>query len=480
MFQSPVILERNIKNSALKMVEFDVAIIGSGIGGLVCACYLLKAGLKTVIIERNPEVGGYCTSFYRDGYFFEGGPHLLGGIEKGVLGQLLTEIGVKNKINFVQFDPSDKLLLPYGRVLFIRKEVNGTLKEFEKCFPKEKKNIQLFFSYITQKNFLDLYSRFKKKTFYDLVNSFFTGEEIKQLLNILLFGVLGVSIEKIPAWIGIAVFKEFFLDPGYYPQGGMKEIPKTLAENIKREGGEILLKNEVKKIFTKTGSVRGLLLLDGRKIKVNTIVANIDPFQLSTLIKKRKEDWLGERIFTPSSSAVVLYLGGGYDLVKDLHDCRCIWNLGPKENFYKSQIIFSPSLQNSIEQNSLKHTLEVFSFHRWREDINEKGLFSRLLKMTKRVMPGIEKNIVFRDMAIPKTFYRYTLNRNGAILGNSLTIPQDKERFKVKSDFVEGLFLTGAWYSYGGISEAAITGKRTAMAILKELKLSHNFELTRL
>lgn len=38
--------------------EYDVVIIGGGINGLVCGDYLVKAGLKALIIERRHETGG--------------------------------------------------------------------------------------------------------------------------------------------------------------------------------------------------------------------------------------------------------------------------------------------------------------------------------------------------------------------------------------------------------------------------------------
>src|SRR4051812_12830876 len=37
---------------------FDAVIIGAGHNGLVCACYLARAGLKVKVLERRPVVGG--------------------------------------------------------------------------------------------------------------------------------------------------------------------------------------------------------------------------------------------------------------------------------------------------------------------------------------------------------------------------------------------------------------------------------------
>ena len=39
---------------------YDIIIIGGGHNGLVAACYLAKAGLKTLVLERREVVGGGC------------------------------------------------------------------------------------------------------------------------------------------------------------------------------------------------------------------------------------------------------------------------------------------------------------------------------------------------------------------------------------------------------------------------------------
>ena len=42
------------------MDKFDVIIIGSGPGGYVAAIRSAQLGLKTAIIEKDPELGGTC------------------------------------------------------------------------------------------------------------------------------------------------------------------------------------------------------------------------------------------------------------------------------------------------------------------------------------------------------------------------------------------------------------------------------------
>ena len=42
--------------------KFDVIIIGAGHNGLICANYLARCGLKTLVFEKRLEAGGGLTA----------------------------------------------------------------------------------------------------------------------------------------------------------------------------------------------------------------------------------------------------------------------------------------------------------------------------------------------------------------------------------------------------------------------------------
>ena len=54
--------------------SYDCIVVGAGHNGLVCACYLAKAGRKVLVLERRPVVGGaVCTEEIVPGYKFDVG-----------------------------------------------------------------------------------------------------------------------------------------------------------------------------------------------------------------------------------------------------------------------------------------------------------------------------------------------------------------------------------------------------------------------
>lgn len=52
--------------------DFDIIVIGSGIGGLTAAARLSKLGYKVGLFEKHFLLGGYATNFKRKGYNFKG------------------------------------------------------------------------------------------------------------------------------------------------------------------------------------------------------------------------------------------------------------------------------------------------------------------------------------------------------------------------------------------------------------------------
>lgn len=54
--------------SAKKIPEnLDAIVIGSGIGGMSCACLLARSGKKVLVLEQHDQAGGCCHTFHDKG-----------------------------------------------------------------------------------------------------------------------------------------------------------------------------------------------------------------------------------------------------------------------------------------------------------------------------------------------------------------------------------------------------------------------------
>ena len=58
--------------------RWDAVIVGGGHNGLVAAFYLARAGVRTLVLERRPIVGGACvTEEFAPGYRASTGAYVL-------------------------------------------------------------------------------------------------------------------------------------------------------------------------------------------------------------------------------------------------------------------------------------------------------------------------------------------------------------------------------------------------------------------
>src|SRR4030043_1364590 len=82
--------------------KYDAIVIGAGMGGLIAASLLSKKGLKTLLLEKEEQVGGYVVSFKRDGFTIDATGAFVGGCQEGgEFHHILKEIGAHEEVDFI-------------------------------------------------------------------------------------------------------------------------------------------------------------------------------------------------------------------------------------------------------------------------------------------------------------------------------------------------------------------------------------------
>src|SRR5690606_5033579 len=130
--------------------SFDIIVIGSGLGGLVCATILAKEGRKVLVLEKNKQYGGNLQTFVRNRRIFDTGVHYLGGLEKGQnLYQYFNYLGIADKLRLKRMDRDG-----FDRITF-----DGDANEYPyaqggenfvdqlcRYFPDERRGIEQFYA----------------------------------------------------------------------------------------------------------------------------------------------------------------------------------------------------------------------------------------------------------------------------------------------------------------------------------------------
>jgi len=469
---------------------YDVIIIGAGISGLVCGCYLAKDGIKVLIVEQQSTPGGYCTSFERKGYLFNACVHSLGSLRRGgILSSILDELALLNKIDFLRSDPTDRIITP-DKVVFLRKDKKNTKKELMSNFPNEKRNIEKFFKLIFDNNFLDIVSRTKKNSFQELLDEFFSDYKLKAVLSILL-GNLEVAPSNASALISIFLYREFIFDGGYVPKGGIHIFPNLLAKKFKEYGGELLLSTKATKIITKQKKVYGVRLKNGVFINTKFVVSNVDAtFTFKKLLDhKSKEAEVVDRL-EPSPSAFGIYLGlkklnitpkhlttwafFTYDIEKCYSNFIDSSKLSWPDYF---QCYFSSLIDSTIvpkERDSIVILIGANYENKNIWDKNKEIIYQGIIERVEKIIPNIHNNIEVKVIATPNTFSKATSNKNGACFGWASTIRQVDINLFPSETSIENLYLTGHWVTSGigqaSVPMVALCGKKTKQLIIKKQK----------
>jgi phytoene dehydrogenase-like protein len=328
--------------------DFDVIIIGAGMGGLVAGNGLAKLGYRVLIVEKHIIPGGFTTNFERKDFRFEVSTHLLNGCGPGgAIYEQLRKIDAHDAVEYIELDTL-MLWRDLARGVDYRLPVaiGDYVETLAKMFPDQEQGVREFYRKYQKvaeflfadgkaseeesealraqradcvKDMLDL----RGKTGAEILDPYVSNPELIEMMTILT-GFFGLQYDEIDAFIFVMGDLSYRVkDQGaYYPKGGSGHMSRVIADLFEERGGTLLLNREVTRLTFTDGLATGIIARkrSGRQVSARSrcIIANSDITALvrdltpaGTFPADYVRD-IEERI--PCISAVILYAGLDFDL----------------------------------------------------------------------------------------------------------------------------------------------------------------------
>jgi len=501
--------------------DFDVIVIGSGMGGLSTAAHLGTKKLKVLLLEQHDKVGGCTTNFERDDFTFDASLHEMAGGGPGKnnrgLYKLLEITGVGKKVELIELPHFYRSIFP-GVDITLPNNWAGFKKVLKQKWPEEAEGVDKFhkLSSDLMKELLSLknmfrYSGLKKfftkamvplrqptlfkwkdKTFKDLMDECFKNEDIKAVVS-QLWVYYGAPVPEQSALISMAATDAYLSDGVWHIKGTSQALSDAYAERIQELGGVIKTDTRVTKIIIEDGIATGIVTEYGDTFTARYIVANTDPYQLTyKLIGKEHfpSNYLEKlKNLKPANSLFGVYLGLNIDLKKlGYHDTEIFYNVSKDsmvlyDNMMKGDLengavaitiysnyndpIYAPPGKSVVVLNAYS-SIDVWpeyqseAYYEMKEQ-KEKGLIS----LASKAIPELANsdNIEVREGFTPHTIKRYTMNRGGIVYGFYLS-PDQWEKIPNNTPF-SNVFIASNWtQAWHGVGSSQINGWRAARLIM--------------
>jgi phytoene dehydrogenase-like protein len=432
--------------------NYDVIIIGGGLGGMTAANKLAKNGRKVLLLEAHDKLGGFATWFYRRGrHIFDVSLH---GFPVGM---------IKTCRKYWSKAIADKII-QLKRVRFINPmyhlETDFTVDDFTSKlinnFKVSPAQVNNFFQIIMNMNYYDN----KEMTNGELLESFFPGrKDVHRFLIEPIVYANGSTMEDPAITYGI-VFSNFMSKGVYSFEGGTDLVVKMMQDELLNNNVDVRLRSKVEKIMINDNVCQGVLVgedfIGSRAVLSNgNLVGTI--FNL-----------VGAENFTPAfiekvkkvrlnTSSCQVYMGiKEGEVVNDVGDL--IFYSEAKE-FQTDELLsmdttsrtFSlyyprlrPQLKNagySIVSSTNARYEDWVNLSKEEYKAKKEELIKATLISLEKVIPGIGKKIDYIEAATPLTIKRYTHHEKGSSFGTKhegleISMGLDKE--------IKGLFHTGS------------------------------------
>lgn len=474
--------------------EYDVIVIGSGMGGLTAASILTQLYQKKVLVlEKHYRLGGLTHTFSRPpGYQWATGLHYVGKMLGRSIEKSIFDFVTQAQMEWAEFPPNfDHFIYPHFKI-----DAHRDLPHYEEnligLFKNEEAAIKQYFKDVQKvarfakaslsltsapqpglllKNALKaLEPQISRLSTQEYLDRYFCTPELKAVLSSQ-WGNYGIRPES-SSFILHSIVVDHYLTGAFYPKNGSERIASSVQKIVQDAGGKFLTNAQATKIFTEDHLCQGVEFVKGKQkytVKSSCIVSNVGCYNTSLLLYNHPISGL-KNAYQKATSAMTVYLG----LKK--HPTTLGLN-GSNYWFFKSYnhndkmenpIFFSSSPVQS--ENFVAQAIQFSDFkifepfldtswrHRSVEYIEKKeNLTQEILRTVQNYFPSLQQNIAYIETSTPLTLSHFTGAYQGSLYGLPRVMAYEDYRQNIENR-IHNLYIAGVDAGFPGIVGAMMGG----------------------
>ncbi len=459
------------------MSKFDITIIGSGLGSLLCGYILSREGLSVGILEKHSQPGGNLQNFTRHGHAFDTGMHYIGSMAEGqTLYRYWKFAGLTDKLKIHQMDLDGFDIISLGKHDYpLAQGFHHYIERLAPFFPSEKKSIVAFIDRIQQISksfplynleFAGMYPGEVQRS--QNAHHFFSGLTADPKLAGVLAGnnfLYAGDPSRTPLYIA-ALINHSFISSAWRLVNGSRQIAEILIHGIRNMGGSVLTGKEVIRADKNDQEFR-IQTQDRDTFFSRILISGIHPSSAvgilaPGLLKKSYTQRLLNLESTVSS--FILYLvfkpGSFPYLNHNIHyfSDENVWTSESscQEKWPRHFLLYTPlhDPSETYARTAIVLTYMQFSeVKKWEHSrLGQRGdeylafkssRTEKLLKLVEKKFPGFMNCIAFTEASTPLTYRDYTGTPEGSLYGIRKDCNHSLLTTVLPKTKVPGLFFTG-------------------------------------
>ncbi|MBQ7419370.1 MAG: NAD(P)/FAD-dependent oxidoreductase [Prevotella sp.] len=472
-------------------MRYDVVVIGSGFGGLICAQLLSRAGKRVLVVERQSQPGGCLQSYQRDGMAFDTGFHYVGGLGDGQrLHRIFSHLGLMRlPWHRLDADGFDQVTIGHHTYAFAE-GYSRFVDTLATSFPDEREALQRYVRMLQQSEQVpfgssDVYQFYGMNAYHYLKNTF----KDPLLINVLSGTSLKMELrrETLP-FFTFAHGNSSYIQSSWRLKGSGSLIVRALTDEIRANGGEIVTQTEVEELLERNGRLAAVRCRDGRVYEGLLFISDIHPVQTFEMVREsallkgifRRRIHAMENSFGMFTASLVLKpeMLRYFNHNKFVYLKPNVWtfheDLGgvggvmvscrvPEEGDYARQV----DLLTPMPWDYCKRWEQTVVNRRGEDYVAMKEMVAgKCIRLAEQVIPGLSGMIEKCYTSTPLTYRDYNRTPNGSAYGVRKDCRNLLMTMLSPRTPIPGLLLTGQNVMLHGLEGVAMTALQTCAEVL--------------